>query len=390
MRTTEDTSLAWLATDRDRSKLRLPGTSRAVAPTQTLAMAKRAAATVGVTRVADITRLDTIGIPTYQAIRPMSRTLAVSQGKGATPELAKLSAMMEAIEIWHVEQPMLPEVVASPRELSDRLSYDVAALASSTPSVLHEGLPLSWVPARSLLDGTRTLVPVDVVRLSLERRVGWNAPVFFESTNGLASGNTLVEATLHGLYEVIERDAMTAVIRGPKADTRIDPSTLGSAVVDEHCAMIERAGVTLETRFVPSPTGLPVFVAWVACDDYPAAMYGFGCHISSEIALSRAITEATQTRVAYISGARDDLNGQIEDGSSGPRKAATDRAVDYGELIPASVEHDSLVDDLEYVVARTTAAFGSAPLIVDLTRAEIGVPVVKVVAPGSRVCPEVL
>src|SRR5688500_3384005 len=96
---TANLSLAWIASDRDRSKVRLPGTNRAQPPAATLELAGVAAAKVGVTRVADITRLDTIGIPTYQAIRPTSRTLAVSQGKGVVPELAKLSAMMEAIEL---------------------------------------------------------------------------------------------------------------------------------------------------------------------------------------------------------------------------------------------------------------------------------------------------
>jgi ribosomal protein S12 methylthiotransferase accessory factor len=386
---TVNLSVDWIASDRDRSKVRLPGTNRAQPPTATLAMATVAAAKVGVTRVADITRLDTIGIPTYQAIRPASRTLAVSQGKGVAPELAKLSAMMEAIELWHVEQPMTAVMTGAPHDLRDRLSYEVGALAASTPSLLHDRLPLEWVAARSLLDGSQTLLPVDVVRLSLERKLDWHAPAFFESTNGLASGNTLVEAVLHALYEVVERDAMTSVVAVGDLGVRIDPRTLGSPVVDDLCAMVERAGVTMEVRFVASPTDLPCFLAWVACGDYPAAMFGFGCHISSEIALTRAITEAAQTRLGYISGARDDLHIDIDDGTA-QRRSVSDPAADYGELIPTPVEHESLLDDLEYVVKRATAAFSSPPLVVDLTRAEIGVPVVKVVAPGSRVCPEVL
>lgn len=42
-------------------------------------MAGRAAPHIGITRVADITRLDIIGIPTNKAVLPLSRTLAVSQ-----------------------------------------------------------------------------------------------------------------------------------------------------------------------------------------------------------------------------------------------------------------------------------------------------------------------
>jgi ribosomal protein S12 methylthiotransferase accessory factor len=382
--------LSWLAGDQDRDVLRLPGTHRAQPPAATLAMASRAAAHTGITRVADITRLDTIGIPTYQAIRPLSHTLAVSQGKGVTAELAKLSAIMESVETWHAEQPLPAARTASPGELAGELGYDVFALPRCAPSLLHDRLPLEWVPARSLLDGAPTLVPVDVVGLSLERRTGWTAPAFLASSNGLASGNTLVEATLHALYEVIERDAVTAALAGGDLGVPVDPRSLGSVVAGELATMIERAGVTLEVCLVPSPTGLPCFLAWLSGDDYPAAMFGFGCHLSAEIALTRAVTEAAQSRLGYIAGARDDLRDDIDDGGARRRRTPAGSTAGLGDLLPAPVEHPSLLDALEHVVGLATTAFGQAPLVADLSRAEVGVPVVKVVAPGARITTEVL
>ena len=374
----------WIASGLDRSQLRLPGTVRAQPPAATLEMAGRAAAKVGVTRVADITRLDTIGIPTYQAIRPLSRTLAVSQGKGVTPDLAKVSAVMESVEMWHVEQPMAPAVNAAPRDLAGQLGYDIWALPPSEPNVLHDGLKMDWLAARSLADGEETAVPVAAVLLSLERNTDWNAPTFATSTNGLASGNTLVEAVLHGLYEVIERDAMTAAFATGDLGVLVDPRTTGSPVIDELCTLIERAGVTLQVRFVPSPTGLPCLLAWVACPDYPTAMFGFGCHVSTEIAMSRAITEAAQTRLGYISGARDDVRDKIDDSSAKRLRDQPGAERDIKDLMPVPEEHDSLLGALEYTVKRATAAFGHPPLVVDLTQDDIGVPVVKVVAPGAR------
>ncbi|MDF5759110.1 YcaO-like family protein [Spongiactinospora sp. TRM90649] len=383
---TEGSSLSWIAAVGDQGKVRLPGTDRAGDPAATLEMATRAARHAGVTRVADITWLDTIGIPTYQAIRPASQTLAVSQGKGITPELAKLSALMEAVELWHAEQPMPADVTAAPREVAAELSYDVRALTPATPSVLHDGLPLEWVMARSLADGSGTLVPKDTVGLSLARRTGWNPPVFFASSNGLASGNTLIESVLHALYEVIERDAMTAALGTGEMGERADPRTLGSAVVAELCDLIERAGVRLEVRSVPSPTGLPCFLARITCDDYPPAFTGFGCHLSSEIALTRAVTEAAQTRLGYIAGSRDDLWADFNgDPAPGPRPPS-----EPGAAIVPLAAHQSLLDDLEDVVGRASRAFSHAPLVVDLTHEAVGVPVVRVLAPGSRVRPEVL
>ncbi|MFI5937555.1 YcaO-like family protein [Actinoplanes sp. NPDC051494] len=382
--------LSWLGTTADRARLRLPGTDRAVPPEATRAMADRAAAAVGITRVADVTRLDTIGIPTFQAVRPLSTTLAVAQGKGVTAELARLSAVMESVETWHAEQPLPSEITASPREVTDRLTYDVSALAACTPSVLHDDLPLDWTPARCLTDGTPTLVPVEVVRISLEARTGWNPPVFLASTNGLASGNTLVEATLHGLYEVIERDATTAALAAGNLGTRIDPRSLGSAVADGLCALVDRADVAMEVRLLPSPTGLPCFLAWLSGHDYPGAMFGFGCHLSAEIALTRALTEAAQTRLSYIAGARDDLHDDIDEGGAKRRREPAGTAVAVTGLLPAPARPASLLDDLADVTARAAAAFGHPPLVADLSRDAIGVPVVKVVAPGARITTEVL
>jgi ribosomal protein S12 methylthiotransferase accessory factor len=379
---------SWILSHSDQSKVRLPGTDRARDPAATWEMAHRAARKVGITRVADITRLDTIGIPTFQAIRPTSRTLAVSQGKGVTPELARLSATMEAVELWHAEQPIPPIMTAPPREVAGGLGYDLRALPLSTPTVLHDGLPLDWVVARSLVDGSETLVPKDAVGFSLVRRTGWNPPVFFESTNGLASGNTLMEGILHALYEVIERDAVTAVVTGADRGALVDPRTLGSPVVDELCAMMARAGVSLEVRSARSPTELPCFLARITCDDYPPAFLGYGCHLSSEIALTRAVTEAAQSRLAYISGARDDLVPNVYDDPAPNRRPAPATA-ETGAAIPRLPAHGSLVDDLEDVVKRAAVAFSYAPLVVDLSREELGVPVVRVLAPGSRVCPEV-
>lgn len=367
-------------------KIRLPGTDRAAGPAATLAMAARAAPLVGISRVADITRLDTIGIPTYQAIRPTSRTLAVSQGKGVTADLAKLSAMMEAIELWHAEQPMIPATKAPPRAVAGGLGYDLRALPLSSPNVLHDRLPVDWAAVSSLVDGARTLVPLELVAFTLVRREGWNPPAFFSSTNGLASGNTVVEATLHALYEVIERDAITASLTGGDPGVRADPLSLGSPVVDGLCELMSRAGVALEVRSVRSPTGLPVFLARITCHDYPPAFMGYGCHLSSEIALTRAVTEAAQARLAYISGARDDLQADVHEPGQKRGQTATR---DPGEPIKEAPAHGTLAEDLEDVVKRTAVAFAHPPLVADLTRDDVGVPVVRVIAPGSRVCPEV-
>lgn len=368
----------------DASKVRLPGTDRAQAAAATLDMATQAAPKVGITRVADITWLDSIGIPTFQAIRPKSLTVAVSQGKGVTADLAKISAMMEAIEHWHVEQFAIVAMSASLREVGPQLGYSGYDLPLAKPSLLHDTLPLDWVPAKSLVDGSETLLPKELVYFSLTQSADWTPPVFFGSTNGVASGNTRDEAVLHGLYEVIERDAITRMLDHGGQSERVAPRSVASAIVATLCDRFARARVALEVRSVASPTGLPCFLARITSDDYPSMFEGYGCHSSTEIALTRAMTEAAQARLAYVSGARDDLDASLE--TPGQRAATT---ADLGQAVSALQAGKSIVADLEDVVARVVHAFDCAPLVSDLTRAEIGVPVVRVVVPRSLVTPKV-
>src|SRR3954470_14064746 len=79
-------------------------------------LAKRA----GITRIADLTGLDTLGIPVFAAIRPMGLSLSTQQGKGTTREGARISALMESLETWSAEHIALPVVRGSFRALSKK------------------------------------------------------------------------------------------------------------------------------------------------------------------------------------------------------------------------------------------------------------------------------
>ncbi|PTQ69315.1 YcaO-like family protein [Celeribacter persicus] len=376
-------SFAWR---RDASKVCLPGTDRACSVAKTLDMARAAASKVGITRVADITRLDSVGIPTFQAVRPNSLIVVVSQGKGVTPDLARVSAMMESIEHWHAEQPMAGGILAPIRQMKPRLGYDVYDLPRAEPSVLHDGLPIYWVPAVSLVDGSATWLPHELVCFSLGGGVEWTPPAFFASTNGLASGNSVLEAVLHGLYEVIERDAITRMLKsGGQNRQKVDLLSISSSVVAGLLEKFRNAQVTLEVCSLESPTGLPCFMAQVYSRDYPAEFTGFGCHSSTEIALTRAITEAAQARLGYVSGARDDLDRSLSTSHQQQVSAAQDDAV---ALVPKSARM-SLSEDLDEVVGRVVQAFDAPPLFSDLTHPHIDVPVVRVVVPNALVTPEV-
>jgi ribosomal protein S12 methylthiotransferase accessory factor len=104
-----------------------PGTSREVTAADTYRRVRPHLRRIGVTRVADITGLDRVGIPVFNAICPRSRdTVSVYSGKGVTPTAARTSAVMEAVERYHAARPRLPDVVASYHELFTRQRRAIA------------------------------------------------------------------------------------------------------------------------------------------------------------------------------------------------------------------------------------------------------------------------
>ena len=121
---------------------------------------------------------------------------------------------------------------------------------------------------------------------------------------------------MHGVCEVIERDQTTRWY----ARNRFDPDLAGSglsleSVTDEHCrALLDRcadAKLSVHAFYVTQDMAVPCFMCMVfdhrAHTLYPQRAAGFGCHPYRRIALSRAITEALQSRLTFIAGARDDV-----------------------------------------------------------------------------------
>ena len=127
------------------------------------------------------------------------------------------------------------------------------------------------------------------------------------SSNGLASGNSIDEATLHGAFEVLERDALAM------NTVRDDSLWLPPACLPEPFGALaeawHRMGIELSARFVPNAFGLPCFRALLH-DDTEGAIglaEGSGLHFDAGIALARAICEAAQARLSHIHGGRDDI-----------------------------------------------------------------------------------
>ena len=132
------------------------GPHRRVPPEETLARLAPHLERMGITRVANVTGLDRVGVPVVTVVRPNARSLAVSQGKGLTLAAAKVSAIMEAVELHHAETVSGPLWWARPHEIGgERLFVDPLALPRSSARVYEAG-PIAWIEGEDLGRGGRS------------------------------------------------------------------------------------------------------------------------------------------------------------------------------------------------------------------------------------------
>lgn len=356
------------------------GTHRVCTPEQTWSRIVPLLPRAGITRLADVTWLDDIGIPVYQAIRPKSRSLSVSQGKGITAELAKVSAVMESIESWSAEH--VPASVQQAQAHSLALPYDVGALARQGYASLARTIRLDWCAARDLCTGVTTHVPIGVVSLDWQLEDTWSVAPFFSDSNGLASGNTIEEATLHGLCELLEREALATNDRW-----RIDAQSITGEYAKSLLQLLIDAGNDIEVDWLRNEFGIPAFAATLQTDSFPVPCLGYGAHLDADVALCRALSEAAQSRATVISGARDDVSAAVYEWHGAGRGQPVQAAATFADVVDVGrqaqlVASSDVATDLATLVGTLPPSI--APLLmVDLSPA-VDVHVVKVIAVGMH------
>jgi ribosomal protein S12 methylthiotransferase accessory factor len=342
----------------------------------------------GITRVADLTWLDDIGIPTVQAVRPASLTLSVSQGKAATYRAAQVSAVMESMENWHCENVTPDLLGTATSDLASDLTYDPGLLRRLPGSLYHPRAKLDWMAATTLLTGRKTWVPWQAVIVNVAVDDVWDPPIFAMDTTGLASGNSYHEAALHGLYEIMERHSLAT---GEPGSTLFEvplDDVSGSSCVP----LIEKihlAGSQLQIVRIDTWDGFYCFTAELRSPMAELPFSGSGLHHDPNVALSRAITEAAQSRLTTISGAREDLPSGIYQRFArihtySALQRTTQPLPNADPISWDSPNTGSLEVLLASAATAVAAQTGAEPLAVVCDFPDACVPVVKVIAPGLR------
>jgi len=363
-------------------------THRMKDPKETLELVKDKMPLIGVTEVKELTDLDRLDIPVFITIRTdfSAGGRKVHNGKGFSPIESTVSAMMESIERY-CSAYLGDLVTVSSVSALDSNYTNPLSLVLPNPMMYNENVPLGWCKGHSLMGLEDFKVLANAVFHPFPQEQGW---LFRSNTNGLACGNCLEEALLHGLCELIERDAWSLADLSKNIPNDLDMDT-DDKQVSWLLNRFNDAEIDLHVKDITSDIGIPTFFA--ASDDIrerdPTLLnMGVGTHLSPKVALIRALTEVAQSRLSQIY--QNEINPSA---SVIKRRLGYERIKNMNKkwLTAGGIKHFSefpnidtpyLLDDIEYLVARLGEQGMKDVLFVDLTREEVKVPVVRVVVPG--------
>ncbi|OAP38595.1 hypothetical protein AU381_22290 [Sinorhizobium glycinis] len=358
-------------------------------PAETFDRVRPHLAAFGVTRVARHTGLDKVGIPVWCAYTPNSRSIVVAQGKGLTDADARTSAAMEALERAVAGEPAIESFIETAENLraAGRAFDPLNGLIAAGQGDIRPDEEIEWVRGADLASGRDVFVPLEAVLLDRTRRSR-----FWMSSDGLASGNIMEEAILHGLLERVERDAhILWRVSSQEARHRacVVAEDLDDPALDALVARIGEAELELRLFDITSDTGIPCFLALLGPRGaatasnirYVEVTSGCGAHPSAVRAAIRAVTEAAQSRLTYIGGARDDVYAETFDRPlpESTRRAflATPRPITT-PLARAGTHVEAL---LSRAISCVTKAGVRSVVAVPLSRDDLPFAVVKVLVP---------
>ena len=378
-------------------KLNLCGTQRTTSLEQTWSKISPLMHEVGITRVANITGLDRVGIPVTAVIRPHSKSLTVSSGKGPTLLAAQVSGVMESYELYCAEEHQ-PETIHLPYcTLSQHFeTIPLSLLPLRKNSLFHPTWPERWVLGWDLFAQKEVAVPLFSVSLNmqLKNQTPTEISSFSIDSNGLASGNHIAEAITSAIYELIERDAITCHAVATKCSSFFSPQvrqeTIHYPIVRGFLEKFARAKIDCFLYDCTVDTEVPVFKAIVFDPTlrHGEIVAGYGAHLDPEIAMIRAISEAAQGRPVYISGARDDILSPTVESWNVQKTAAhlKKQKATIDAKIYRSQTCGTFEEDISLLMQKLKQAGLNQLIVYDLSQENSGVYVVQVIIPGLEGC----
>jgi ribosomal protein S12 methylthiotransferase accessory factor len=330
-----------------------------------------------------------------------------SFGKGSTAEQGEASALMEAIERYsgifqgdeiRVTKRFTDFAPGSAIAPNDVLLFSDGQYRRGLPPTMgHDVTPtappfdpsakIEWSPVWSLRDECFRYLPTSLLYFFYTG--GPAASYIHADSNGCAAGNTIEEAIVQGFLELVERDSYAIWWYNRSQRSELDLSRFDDPYVRDLKVQLANTGRRLWVLDITSDLGIPSFVALSHAlqNGHDFVEYGSGAHVDPRIALLRALTEVNQFLSIGLMGAR---NAAPSHGDGAPPFYLRDHPylTPNGQLPvrPDLSSNFGALDKREQVMACVKLAKqqGLDFLVLDQTRPDIEVPVVRVIVPGLR------
>jgi YcaO-like protein with predicted kinase domain len=267
----------------------------------------------GISSYREVTNLDRVGISVWLSQRPLARTISVNAGKSENWLMAFAGCITEAVEFWAAENPWGKSVTASHHELEQAKQAEILPFREyplARSSLCDEHMQVEWEEVNKIGATGTAWMPSDCVWI--EQRMPTQLVNFQASSNGVASGVTTEDAVLSALYELVERDGWTLhqclLVETGNWPRKIPLVGLPDEL-DRIVKMARNAGLSPFLFDVSTDLGIPVFGCTLFDGNLTSqgTFGGYGSSLSPLMAARRALLESFQSRVCYMSGARDDL-----------------------------------------------------------------------------------
>lgn len=302
--------------------------------------------------------------------------------------------MMEGFERYSAERQDIDEtIIASLSEIEEFGEY-IDPKSLNLPKEFEKkdisDLSLEWSKSIDLISNREYYIPTNAIYHPYISKDD-SQSLFKSNTNGLASGNILEEAILHGIFEVIERDAWSIFELTHKNYAQIDISSIENEIIIDIIEKFESEGIKIKLMDFTADIKIPTIAASAddtITKDAGLLTLGMGTHLDPEVAILRALTEVAQSRATQINGAREDTvraDFAREAGYERMKRINKFYFRDEEEQIKLSdIENkstSSITRDIEIVKDELVSNDIQKILYSNLTRPELDVSVVRVVIP---------
>ncbi len=338
-----------------------------------------------------------------------------NSGKGISDLEARASGLCEGLErysgAFRGDEPRrraafedLQDVAIHPNDcmlFSDK-QYEQRELWNATqsffstvPMPFDTKVRIDWTALWSLTRQRAKYLPTSFCYFSYPSPPGQRYCV--SCSNGCAAGNTIEEAILQGFLEVVERDSVALWWYNRLPRQGVDLASFDEPYLESVSKSLATRNRDIWVLDLTADIKIPVFVALSQRTDCPPAriLMGFGAHLDPRIALRRAVTECVQVMASFFpsESSENDIESLQEPLTLTWLRTATLEnqpylAPDIGRAVKVAADYVNLGSEYlkEDVLAcqRSVERLGLEMLVLDQTRPDIGLPVVKVVVPGLR------